>query len=124
MNRKFVIVVIAIVFGIILYFTIMKLEYENNIEQMSNFFNVTIINCEVIDSGSKQMQYRIKNNLDKDYQLKLSFQLTDRYGVKLVMEEEYVDIFAGQTAYGKKSLNNVPQINICAIQIKESREIP
>ena len=44
MNRKFVIVVIAIVFGIILYFTIMKLEYENNIEQMSNFFNVTIIN--------------------------------------------------------------------------------
>jgi len=87
-------------------------------------FDISVTNCIVSDSDFGEIQYSIKNNLDKDYELILALLQTNVDGEIFDLYEATIEIPAGQTIHEKQLITKSSTDSQCVIYIKFLREIP
>ncbi len=124
MNKKLIIVeiVIAIGLAVLVYFII--ISDPEILRTDSKFFKVDIIDCRVIGTDSRELEYSITNTLEKNYRLELALLQTDINGDILDERRARVDILGGQTIHAKQLMSYVPEMNTCVIQIKDVIDLP
>jgi len=124
MNNKFIIVgVILALVGLAFVMLTQQEEIETSSANIQDF-DISVTNCIVSDSDFGEIQYSIKNNLDKDYELILALLQTNVDGEIFDLYEATIEIPAGQTIHEKQLITKSSTDSQCVIYIKFLREIP
>jgi len=124
MNKKFIIVGIVIAIGLAVWTSIFIISDPEILRTDSDFFKVDIIDCRIMSTDSRELEYSITNTLDKNYRLKLALLQTDINGDVLDERSAQVDILSGQTIHAKQLMSHVPEMNTCEIKIKDVIDLP
>ncbi len=124
MNKKLIIVEIVIAIGLAVGMYLIIISDPEILRTDSKFFKVDIIDCRVIGTDSRELEYSITNTLEKNYRLELALLQTDINGDILDERRARVDILGGQTIHAKQLMSYVPEMNTCVIQIKDVIDLP
>ncbi len=124
MNKKLIIVGIVIAIGLAVWASLIIISDPEILRTDSKFFKVDIIDCRVIGTDSRELEYNITNTLEKNYRLELALLQTDIDGDILDERRARVDILGGQTIHAKQLMSYVPEMNTCVIQIKDVIDLP